>query len=160
MVKSLGFPPGSYAVFGSGPMAAHGIRETKDIDLIMTQELWDKLKSAGWEEKFLDNSSLYLVKNHVEAYRDWNCGSYKPEITKLITEAEMIDGVPFVQLEEVLMWKKAQAREKDKKDVELIEKYLKKENFKLKLFPYNKKFPAIFQKQKEKRQCQGLAVKE
>jgi GrpB-like predicted nucleotidyltransferase (UPF0157 family) len=149
-VKSLGFSPGSYAVFGSGPMAVHGIRETKDIDLIILPKFWDKLRSEGWQEKFLDDNSLYLEKNHVEVYQDWNCGSYNPDLAKLIAESEIIDGVPFVQLNEVLAWKKAQGREKDKKDIELIEKYLRNKHVKLKLYPYNKKFAEIFQKQKEK----------
>jgi hypothetical protein len=44
----------------------------------------------------------------------------------LIKDATVIDGVPYVQLEELLKWKKVAAREKDLKDIVLIEKFLVK----------------------------------
>jgi len=40
-------------------------------------------------------------------------------------DAEVIDGLSFVLLEEVLKWKKLNGREKDLRDVELIMEYLK-----------------------------------
>jgi hypothetical protein len=42
----------------------------------------------------------------------------------LIRNAEIIDGVPFIKLDELIKFKKALGRDKDKKDVELIEQYL------------------------------------
>jgi len=51
----------------------------------------------------------------------WRAG----DIKKLIAEAEIIDDLPFVKLEDVLKWKKLCNRgEKDKRDIELIENYL------------------------------------
>ena len=44
----------------------------------------------------------------------------------LINNAVIIGDVPFVQLDELLKWKKAAAREKDLKDIVLIEKFLAK----------------------------------
>jgi len=43
----------------------------------------------------------------------------------LIDGAEIIDGLPFVKLERVLAWKKLNTREKDLKDIEVIEKFLR-----------------------------------
>jgi hypothetical protein len=43
----------------------------------------------------------------------------------LINESEIIDDLPFVKLKEVLKWKKMRNKEKDKKDIELIKKFLK-----------------------------------
>ncbi len=39
-VKSLGLPEGEYAVFGSGPLAVHKIRDTRDIDLLVSPKLY------------------------------------------------------------------------------------------------------------------------
>jgi hypothetical protein len=36
-----------YAVVGSGVLAAHGIRDFKDIDLLATAELYEKLPAYG-----------------------------------------------------------------------------------------------------------------
>ena len=54
-----------------------------------------------------------MAKDVFEAGTGWNYGSYQPDVQKLIAEAEMIEGVPFVQLEEVRKWKEAFGREKD-----------------------------------------------
>ena len=49
-MKSLSLPEGSYVVFGSGPMAALGIREVNDIDLYVSTEVLEELKQKGWKQ--------------------------------------------------------------------------------------------------------------
>jgi hypothetical protein len=50
-VKSLALMDGQYVVFGSGPMAIHGIRNSSDIDLFVTEEQYNELKRReGWKE--------------------------------------------------------------------------------------------------------------
>ena len=46
-VKSLNLPLGQYAVTGSGVMAAHSIRDYKDIDLLVTLELFGRCKKRA-----------------------------------------------------------------------------------------------------------------
>ena len=46
-VKSLNLPLGKYVVVGGGVLAAHGIRDFKDIDILITEELFDELKKNG-----------------------------------------------------------------------------------------------------------------
>jgi hypothetical protein len=55
--------------------------------------------------------------------RDWHEGW---GVEKMIKEADIIDGLPFVKLEYLIEWKKFFRREKDLKDIELIEEFLKK----------------------------------
>lgn len=45
----------------------------------------------------------------------------------LIDTAEVIDGVPFTNLDEVILWKTAMGREKDLNDLELIANYRNKQ---------------------------------
>lgn len=59
----------------------------------------------------------------VEVLTEWMPGIWN--IEDLIKNADIIDGLAFVKLEEVLRWKKMRGKEKDKKDVEIIEGYLK-----------------------------------
>lgn len=63
-----------------------------------------------------------MRNNNIELWKDWWLGW---DIKRLIREAEIIDGLPFVKLKYVLKWKKFTARKKDLKDVKIIEKFLK-----------------------------------
>lgn len=127
-VKSLNLPEGKYVVFGSGPLQVHGIRQSSDIDILTTPELYDRLKNQGWDEGRWEPPypGSYLYRGNFQIVNNWNYGVYNPDPRQLIDTAEIIDGVPFVPLQEVLLWKRAFGREKDKEDIRLIEEYLSK----------------------------------
>jgi len=116
-LKKLELPNDRFAVFGSGPMAIRGFHLNHDIDIIVDTELWGELKNKHLKGKQDDH--LQLTKN-VEAYYNWP----NFDVDELIKEAEMIDGIRFVKLENVLEWKKTQGREKDMRHIKLIEDYL------------------------------------
>ena len=46
-LKELNFPIGQYVVVG-GAMAAHGIRDAHDLDILVTPTLYQELISEGW----------------------------------------------------------------------------------------------------------------
>ena len=122
-VRALNLPLGSYAVFGSGPLEAHGLRTAKDIDLIVTSDFFRKCKHSGeWQAEKLKDHHEVLTKGDVSMYDSWAPDSW--DIAQMIQEAEVIDGVPFVKLETVLEWKKIRNSEKDKEDIKLLEKKL------------------------------------
>lgn len=126
-LMELNLPEGKYAIFGSGPLAVREIRENRDLDLIVTEELFNEyLNNSNWELKRLEDGNEYLKNNNfeIEFYKNWAPGDW--DVKKLIKEAEIINGLPFVKLEEVLRWKKIKGREKDLKDIELIKNYLDK----------------------------------
>ena len=125
-VKRLNLPVGQFVVFGGGPLAAHGIRETADVDLFTTTTLYEQLKADGWEEKEFGgpHGGLYLAHGIYEADDTWHYGDYDPTSEELIAKAEVIQGVPFAPLVEVLKWKKAFGRPKDVTDVRLVEAYM------------------------------------
>jgi len=123
-VKSLGWLAGAYIVFGSGPMAAAGIRESADVDLLVSPQLFEQLRQAGWKEVVKGPGDKPLVKDVFEAHPNWDFSSYKPTLDHLLATATVIDGVPFASLQEVKKWKTAGARPKDLVDIELIDEYL------------------------------------
>ncbi len=127
-VKSLNLPVGQYAVFGSAPMAIRKIRESHDIDMVVTEELYQHLKDHGWKDKVSNNGSKMLHKDEFEVGMSWEFGEYKPDVANLIQNADMFEGIPFVKLEEVLKWKKAWGRDKDQVDIKLIEEYMQMQN--------------------------------
>jgi len=123
----LNLPVGEYAIFGSGPMGIRNLRKCTDIDFIATDKLFTELKrQPQWKEGVtclgMEKLDCKNGRGDVEAIKEWAPGSWN--IEQLIKNAEVIDGLPFVRLEEVLKWKKLWGREKDQKDIKIIEKYL------------------------------------
>lgn len=123
-IRNLNLPVSEYVVFGSGPLAAHGIRESNDLDLFVTDKLYKKLKKNGWTEKSWSDAGYYLEKDGVQMDDSWNYGKYRPTFNEIIDKAKFINGIPFAPLTEVIKWKKAFARPKDMADIKLIESYL------------------------------------
>ena len=121
-VKTLYFPEGSYVVFGSCPLAAAGIREANDVDLLVSKEMFAKLRENGWKELHKGSNDAPLVYDVFEAHDNWNFSSYNPTLNRLLSTASIIDGVPFASLGEVRKWKTASGRPKDLADIELIDK--------------------------------------
>ena len=120
-LKKLRFPADQYAVFGSGPIAIRGLRESNDIDIIVKPALWNKLCRKYPVEKINHTEVIKLEK--IEIFKDWK--PWFEDTNALIDEAEIINGVRFARLEKVLIWKRAMGREKDKADIKLMEGYLK-----------------------------------
>ncbi len=121
----LDLPQGHYAVFGSGPMFAHGLLGSpNDIDLIARGAAWDRLVEVA--ETFGVQESahqLSLFGGNIEAFTTWKPGEW--DIDALIDSAECIDGVPFVQLHLVLRWKRRLDRAKDRIHCRIIEDYFR-----------------------------------
>jgi hypothetical protein len=123
-VTALHLPAGAYIVFGSCPMAAAGIRESSDVDMLVSSELKETLRQAGWQEVDKGQDDKPLTFDVFEAHDNWNFSSYSPTLTQLLKTADIFDGVPFASLEEVRKWKAASGRPKDLKDLELIDAYI------------------------------------
>jgi hypothetical protein len=130
-LKKLKLPVNEYAVFGSAPLCIRGLRKPYDLDIIVTKKLWKELrkkhplvrkKDPTNKERIVIFIQIPTKHGIIDVFDNW----HKPifNINKLIKEADVIQGVRFVKLERVLEWKKKFNREKDKKDVKLIKKYL------------------------------------
>ena len=124
-VKKLNLPIGQYAVVGSGVMSAYGIRPHHDVDLIVTKNLFVILKNSGWQS--VPNRNGVLKSGNYEVDADYKYRENQPDHDELIRNAEIIEGVPFIRLSELIKFKTALGRDKDKKDIELIEQYLIKQ---------------------------------
>ena len=120
-LKNLNLPVGKFAIFGSGPMAVRGMRESHDLDVIVKKDVWEDLLEKYPE--CLQKNPVCLKIGNAEVYNSWI--NLSVDIDELIDTAETIENFPFVKLEYVIEWKKKFGREKDIKDLELIEKYFK-----------------------------------
>lgn len=123
-VKTLQLTKGSYVVFGSCPLAVAGIRESNDIDMLVSPEVYESLKSGGWQQRDKGPKDKPLVHDVFEAHDNWNFSSYNPTLTDLLANAEVVDGISFASLEDVRRWKTASGRPKDLIDIGLIDSYI------------------------------------
>ena len=123
-VQKLDLPLGQYVVIGSGIMAQLGLRETNDVDIAVTPDLYAKLRASGeWEEEER-YGKIFLKKEAVEINPRLDWESYSTTAEDAIASATIIDGVPFMNLNELVAFKRALGRVKDLIDIVIIEEHL------------------------------------
>ncbi len=122
-LKKLNLPKGKYAIFGSGPLAIRGLRDVRDLDVIVKDDAYEKL-CAKYPRHIKTEPVNCIQIGNLEIGNKWLNNSN--QIDEMIETADIIYGFPFVKLKYVLEWKKKMGRDKDLKDVQLIEKYLQK----------------------------------
>ena len=125
-LRKLNFPPDQFAVMSSGVLAVRGLREAKDLDLIVTQKLWKRLSAKYPVRKHAWGYFISLGR-HIEVLggRLDNQKKDLNESERQIKKADIIDEVRYVKLREVLTFKKRLGRKKDIRDIKLIVDYLR-----------------------------------
>lgn len=123
-VSSLSLPSDSYVVFGSCPMAAYGLRESSDIDMLITEPVHNLLTARGWQELPGREGDRRLENSEFDTHTNWKMGDYDPTVAELLSDAVWINGVPFASLDEVKKWKAIKGRPKDLDDIALIDAFL------------------------------------
>ncbi len=69
-VKDLKLPMGKHALFGSAPMGIRNLKECHDIDIVVTEDLWNEYKNKNWEVRTMPHGSQYLWNDKLELWRD------------------------------------------------------------------------------------------
>jgi hypothetical protein len=100
-VQPLHLPKHSYVVFGSGPLAAAGIREANDIDLFVSEAVLQQFIQEGWQQVKKGPLDEPYTSGVFEAHANWNFSPYAPTLAFLLASADTYDGVPFASLREI-----------------------------------------------------------
>ncbi len=129
LLQSLPLELGEYAIFGSGIMFALGIRplsDLHDLDIIVSKSGWEKVKGLGspYYEPVWKCNWLKLFEEQVEVSDGWGPGEWNTE--NIISTSTVIGGFPFVNLENVVKWKRIMGREKDIEHIKMIKAHLSK----------------------------------
>ena len=126
-IKALNLPLGQYAIASSGALGIRNLRIINDIDIIVTQELWDTLAKQygittenGFNRIVFPDGIVEAISNS-SFFEDKNA----PSIITRIENADIIDGLPFETLDDVIHFKQKMGREKDLADILLIKSYQK-----------------------------------
>ena len=112
-LHDLSWPTQDYWVVAGGAMVLYGLRpETSDLDLGCTTARADILAAAGVPFRHMDDGSgrWLTLDGEVEVFENWLCD-----------RTELVKGVPVVSLQGLRQMKAALDREKDRKDIALID---------------------------------------
>jgi hypothetical protein len=119
-LRALSLPEDQYVVVGGGVLALHGFRETEDIDLVVTESLFNELLGRGWRAKTRPNGKPGLKHGAIEAYLDVNCETFERSTSWLLERAQVVDGIPTTNLETLTGFKAGYGRPKDLLDLALL----------------------------------------
>ncbi|MDH6126906.1 hypothetical protein [Kitasatospora sp. GP82] len=119
-LHTLQLPPCDYVVCGSAVLFARGLRaRIGDLDVLARGQAWRIATTLarpvrppsghGW--------AVYHPAAAIEIVDRWTPGW---PTDRLIQDADLIDGIPFMRLGDVLRWKEAARRPKDLPDIAAI----------------------------------------
>lgn len=120
VIKQAGISLDECVIVGSGILCVLGIRTANDVDIIVSDKVYDNLLRHGWEKANWPDQEV-LHKDDVEICKVWDNKSFD----QLKQGAVAIDGAYFLSLEDLRKWKLLRARRKDLEDIKLIDAYLK-----------------------------------
>ncbi len=128
-ISELGLNPDNAVIIGSGVLSALNLRQSKDIDVVVTEEKYKELS---------DNSRFRKEKNHgreilndglFEIGTSWIVVGKTWKFDDLLNHSTIIDGVRYNTVEFLLDAKRrwiadGEGRQKDIDDVKLMEQHL------------------------------------
>ncbi|MBC7565177.1 hypothetical protein H7100_03055 [Candidatus Saccharibacteria bacterium] len=124
-LEKLALPKGSYMVMGSGILDALSIRKSHDIDLVVNDDVYEKLLADGWNKKVSSDGHHGVESGLMEAYNDWtDSDALVKKVPELLVDAEWVNGVPFNSLAKLALYKARRGQQKDFADLVLINEYL------------------------------------
>ncbi len=126
-LKKLNLPTDQYVVIGSGPLAVRGIREAKDIDIMVTDSLWDEMIK---KYQVISNDfgvECICLENDIEIVNPKDSifgNSVIVPKDEIFEKGDILDGIKFMSLEHLKKIKIEIGREKDLQDINLIDNFL------------------------------------
>lgn len=122
---SLELDPDHCAVFGSGPMLAHGLKMSLgDLGIVARGPAWQKACEDGdlGVSKIGGDPVAAYWGGGIEVFSVW----FPPDVSMddLIDTADVVAGIRFVQLRHVLAYKRRLRRPKDVPDIAALEQAL------------------------------------
>lgn len=115
IMSAYDFPKQDYWIMAGSALVMHGVRElTGDIDMGCHTMLFDMLVEQGNEPILrADGSRSLIIDDHLEVFENW-----------MVEEINDIESIPVASLLSVLSFKRTMCRDKDIRDIALIEAFL------------------------------------
>jgi hypothetical protein len=124
-VKEFNLPEGQFMVTGSAILQLLGIRQAQDIDLLVSPELFTELREKrGWHVHPKYATSLDNSDNTGGAKQSLDFMKQNYTLEDALPLAYWHEKIPFMSLEMLVDAKTQLGREKDLRDIKLIQEYL------------------------------------
>lgn len=124
---ALNLEPDQFVIFGSAPLLVHGLRTTiRDIDVVARGEVmaWARQTGTRGVGAYSGDPVWQLSGGRLQFSAGWITSLWSSD--DLIERAEVIDGLRFARLRDVLQYKMELYRPKDLVDIARIRAYLRK----------------------------------
>jgi hypothetical protein len=123
-VKAAKLPLSEVVVIGSGLLDQLELRRARDIDLVVSAELFAKLKGAPGYRLQVRHHEECLVNDTfgLEIWQSWGSEGVA-NFAQLYTTGQTLDGVRFVATKTLILQKSLRGTPKDHRDIELLEQY-------------------------------------
>ena len=118
-LKRFPYDRKEYWVITGAAMVLYGIRELiHDIDMGCTPEMADRLEEEGYLYKYTpDGNRWFKIGDDIEVFENW-----------LFDKVVSVEGIPVISVKGLMKMKQKLGREKDKRDLRLIEEYMHSQN--------------------------------
>ena len=119
-MRLLPFEKDDYWLAAGGAMVLYGFKEqTRDIDLGCSRHLADILEQQGYETIFLEDGLRRIIYNNtIEIFELW-----------IKDSVVMVEDIPVVSVKGLIELQKDLGREKDYRDIELINQRIGNSDF-------------------------------
>jgi len=121
LVTELDLDSRDFVIFGSGPLLAHGLRRRiRDLDVVARGTAWRRVSQHGFPAAGAINGAPMALfwGGLIQFSPGWISEDWDTD--DLIDRAEIIQGLPFAQLTDVLVYKQKLDRPKDRADIEAL----------------------------------------
>lgn len=118
-IRSLTLPATQYVVIGGAVLEFLGIRNTKEVDLVVSKKIYNKLNTGKWKEYIQDNGKRILSKDGYKIMTSW----MGKDLKELQKSSLTIDGIPLMGIDDLVECKTQLGRKKDKEDIKRIALY-------------------------------------
>jgi hypothetical protein len=128
-LNELGLNSDNSVVIGSGILNALNLRESKDIDVVVTEEKYKELSNNNRFEKKQNHGREILDDSFFEIGTSWAVVGRTWKLEDLLSHSVVIDGIRYNTIEFLFEAKRrwiadGEGRQKDIDDVKLMEQYL------------------------------------
>lgn len=125
MIRDLKIASDSYIVVGGAVLDMMHLRDTHNVDLVVSREVYDRFaRKKHWREVTLTSGKRILVHEQYNLLKSWMGNS----LTALQRDTQTIDGIPVVSTDRLIAAKRKMARRKDLADLELLRGHIKRRN--------------------------------
>ncbi len=105
--EALDLPPEEFIIEGSGVLDALGIRESRDLDVVVEQPTFEELRKRGFNPKIKDGEP-YLESGEIEVWLSFDDKTF----VELMPESIQVRGYNFTGLDLIKNWKQRRGLDK------------------------------------------------